>query len=199
MPMSHAAVEIIIKETFDKILHLCRIKGAEYSEEDDALANFRRNGADVNQPMEVVWRVYAGKHWDAVSLHIRDISSGATRILSEPIEGRIDDLIMYLCLFKAMLCERRCQTESSGASSEFSKASAMTGFVCPRCVELAARVIELEGELARMRTSLTPMSAVKRARLLAERQRKYYAERKGVLAMTNGLTVVYDKPPSPAA
>jgi hypothetical protein len=52
---------------------------------------------------------------------------------------------------------------------------------CPRCVELAARVIELEGELARMRTARTPMGAVERARLLAERQCKHYEERKGVL------------------
>jgi hypothetical protein len=57
----------------------------------------------------------------------------------------------------------------------------MTGFVCPTCVELAARVIELEGELARMRISRTPMSAVERDRLLAERQHKHYEERKGVL------------------
>jgi hypothetical protein len=57
----------------------------------------------------------------------------------------------------------------------------MPGFVCSRCAELAARVIELEDELARIRTSLTPMSAVRRARLLAERQRKHYEERKGML------------------
>jgi hypothetical protein len=173
MKMTNAAVEIIIKETFDNILHLRRIKGAEYSEEGDALANFRRNGADMTLPMEMIWRVFAGKHWDAVSQHVRDISSGITRILSEPIEGRIDDLIMYLCLLKAILCERRCQTET-GASSEISKATTTWA-------ELAARVIELEGELARMRTSLTPMSAVERAQLLAERQRKHYEERKGVL------------------
>jgi hypothetical protein len=50
---------------------------------------------------------------------------------------------------------------------------------CPRCVELAARVIELEGELARMKILRTSMSAVERARLLAERQRKHYEEGKG--------------------
>jgi hypothetical protein len=107
MPMSNAAVEIIIKETFDNISHLRRIKGAEYSEEDDALANFRRNGEDVGMPMEVIWRVYAGKHWDALSQHVRDVSNGTRRVLSEPIEERIDDLIVYLCLFKAMLRERQ--------------------------------------------------------------------------------------------
>jgi hypothetical protein len=69
----------------------------------------------MNLPMEVIWRVFAGKHWHAVSQHVHDVSSGITRILSEPIEGRIDDLIMYLCLLKAMLRER---SESSGASSE---------------------------------------------------------------------------------
>jgi hypothetical protein len=45
-------------------------------------------------------------------------------------------------------------------------------------VGLAARVIELEGELARMKIARTPMSAVERARLLAERQRKHYEKRK---------------------
>jgi hypothetical protein len=68
--------------------------------------------------MEVVWRIYAGKHWDALSQYIRDIGNGTRRVLSEPIESRIDDLIVYLCLFKAMLRERACRTEGSGACSE---------------------------------------------------------------------------------
>jgi hypothetical protein len=107
MKTSSAAVEIIIKETFDNILHLRRIKEAEYSEEGDALSNFRRNGEGMGMPMEVVWRVYAGKHWDALSQHVRDVGNGTRRVLSEPIEERIDDLIVYLCLFKAMLRERQ--------------------------------------------------------------------------------------------
>ena len=57
-------------------------------------------------PMEVIWRVNAGKHWDALSQYVRDIGNGTRRVLSEPIESRIDDLILYLCLFKAMLRER---------------------------------------------------------------------------------------------
>ena len=46
------------------------------------------------------------KHWDALSQYVRDIGNGTRRVLSEPIESRIDDLILYLCLFKAMLRER---------------------------------------------------------------------------------------------
>ncbi len=116
--MTNAEVEVLIKDTFDRILHLHEVKAAEYSEDSDALSNFRRNGEDMGMPMEVVWRVYAGKHWDALSQYIRDISNGTRRVLSEPIESRIDDLIVYLCLFKAMLRERSYRTESSGASSE---------------------------------------------------------------------------------
>jgi hypothetical protein len=116
--MTNVEVDELIKDTFDRILHLREVKAAEYSEDSDALSNFRRNGEDMGIPMEVVWRVYAGKHWDALSQHVRDIGNGTRRVLSEPIESRIDDLIVYLCLFKAMLRERSCRTESSGASSE---------------------------------------------------------------------------------
>jgi len=104
--MTNVEVEELIKDTFDRILHLREVKAAEYSEDGDALSNFRRNGEDMGLPMEVVWRVYAGKHWDALSQHVRDIGNGTRRVLSEPIESRIDDLIVYLCLFKAMLRER---------------------------------------------------------------------------------------------
>jgi hypothetical protein len=104
--MTNAEVEELIKDTFDCILHLREVKAAEYSEDSDVLSNFRRNGEDMGVPMEVIWRVYAGKHWDALSQYVRDIGNGTRRVLSEPIESRIDDLILYLCLFKAMLRER---------------------------------------------------------------------------------------------
>jgi hypothetical protein len=116
--MTNVEIEELIKDTFDRILHLHEVKAAEYSKDSDVLSNFRRNGADMGLPMEVIWRVYAGKHWDALSQYVRDIGNGTRRVLSEPIESRIDDLIVYLCLFKAMLRERSCRTESSGASSE---------------------------------------------------------------------------------
>jgi hypothetical protein len=109
--MSNTAMEIIVKDTFDNILRLRKVKAAEYSEDSDTLSNFRRNGEDLGLPMEVVWRVYAGKHWDALSQYVRDVGNGTRRVLSEPIGERIDDLIVYLCLFKAMLRERQCRTK----------------------------------------------------------------------------------------
>jgi hypothetical protein len=56
--------------------------------------------------METVWAVYAGKHWDAIQQFIKDQRNGKERERLEPIEGRVDDLLVYLLLFKAMLQER---------------------------------------------------------------------------------------------
>jgi len=95
----------LIEATFKQALELCQLKGGEYSGDKDALANFRRNGQDCDLPMETIWRVYAGKHWDAVTQYVKDKQQGVQRTRLESIEGRVDDLIVYLILFKAMLTE----------------------------------------------------------------------------------------------
>lgn len=99
----------LMHKTFKTVLELRVRKGAEYAGDhvDDALANFRRNAKDAGVSMEVCWRIYAGKHWDAISQYVRDTDKNYfTRERMEPIEGRVDDLIVYLILFKAMVIER---------------------------------------------------------------------------------------------
>lgn len=96
----------LIERTFEKVRELGRLKGGEYSGDDDRLANFRRNAKDLGLPYEAIWRVYAAKHWDAVGQYIRDIVNGTTRERMEGLDGRVDDLIVYLLLFKAMLEEK---------------------------------------------------------------------------------------------
>lgn len=103
---SHERYRQLISETFKTISDLSELKGGEYSGDTDRLLNFRRNGRDLDLPMEVIWRVYAAKHWDAVGQYIRDLNSRKDRVRLEPISGRVDDLIVYLLLFKAMLIER---------------------------------------------------------------------------------------------
>ena len=93
-------------EAFTNLLKLAKEKGEEYSSEADRLDNFRRNGKDNDVPMEVCWRIYAGKHWDAIGQYIRDLKNGKDRTRSEPLVGRVDDLILYLILFRCMLDER---------------------------------------------------------------------------------------------
>lgn len=103
---SHTAWDAIVAESYDTIKSLSLHKGGEYAGDEDRLANFRRNAADCGTNMELVWRVYAGKHWDAISQYIQDLQKGKERHRLESLPGRADDLIVYLLLFKAILQER---------------------------------------------------------------------------------------------
>jgi hypothetical protein len=102
---SHAKFDALVEETVAKIKSLGQFKGGEYAGDDDRLANFRRNGLALGLPMEAIWAVYYNKHHDAVMQFIKDNNNGKTRKRLEPIDGRVDDMILYLILFKAMLHE----------------------------------------------------------------------------------------------
>jgi len=110
---SHASYQTLVEKTFDNVKHLSRTKGGEYAGDNDRLANFRRNGAALGLEMETIWSVYAAKHWDAIQQYVRDRQSNTPRVTAEPIDGRVDDLITYLILFKAMVDERRQVTIAS--------------------------------------------------------------------------------------
>lgn len=99
--------EEIVKPTFMKIVELGILKGGEYAGDHDRLANFRRNADAWGVTMEQVWGIYISKHWDAVKQYVEDLSKNTRRERMEPLEGRVDDMIVYLMLFKAMLAERR--------------------------------------------------------------------------------------------
>ena len=103
---SHDEYAGIIDETVVQIKKLSELKGGEYAGDVDRLANFRRNATNLGLNMEDVWAVYAGKHWDAIQQYVRDLREGKKRERLESIEGRMDDLIVYLILAKAMHRER---------------------------------------------------------------------------------------------
>lgn len=94
----------ILRDTFDNLTVLSCTKGKEYAGSDDRLANFKRLGADLGMdPRAVLW-VYLTKHLDAIRSYLR-----RGHVLSEPIEGRIDDAILYLVLLKCLDIEKRLQ------------------------------------------------------------------------------------------
>jgi hypothetical protein len=95
-----------LKTVINNIQVLAKSKGAEYAHGGDRLDNFRRQATELGLPMEIIWRVYAGKHWDALTTYINDLKTATSRKRSEPITGRIDDLIVYLILFRCMYDER---------------------------------------------------------------------------------------------
>lgn len=103
---TQAQYKKLVENTIDKITSLSKIKGGEYSGDDDRLANFRRNALALGVSPETCLMVYAGKHWDSIQQFVKDMNQGKERTRSEPLSGRADDLIVYLILFKAMLEER---------------------------------------------------------------------------------------------
>lgn len=106
----HSTYDQLVRETWDEVISLGIKKGGEYAGDDDRLANFRRNAARAETSMEFVWRIYASKHWDAIMQYELDLRKGVVRDRLETLEGRADDLIVYLLLFKAMLQERASVT-----------------------------------------------------------------------------------------
>lgn len=97
---------LMMDEVFEKLKQLAATKGAEYAHGDNRLDNFVRNAKDLDLEPEVVWRVYAAKHWDAITTYVKDIIVGNNRVRSESIEGRIDDLMVYLLLLRGMVAAR---------------------------------------------------------------------------------------------
>lgn len=105
---THRAYDSLVADTVDNVITLGINKGGEYAGDNNRLENFVRNAQSLNLEPEQVWAVYAGKHWDAIIQYVNDTASGKSRTRSEPITGRVDDLIVYLLLVKSMMIARTC-------------------------------------------------------------------------------------------
>jgi hypothetical protein len=101
--------ELLTEDTFGKIRSMIKLKGGEYAGDVDRLANFRNEAAGLDLPMEVIWHVYAYKHWCAVTQYVKDVLHGTERPRAEALSGRLDDIILYCILFKAMIEEREAR------------------------------------------------------------------------------------------
>jgi len=93
-----------IKETFmQKCVPLLETKGHDYTQGKDANNNFkegakRLEGRNID-PIDV-WAVYFLKHFDALLTWLND-----REVRSEPVEGRVVDMINYLFIFLTLLEE----------------------------------------------------------------------------------------------
>ena len=80
-------------------------KGQEYSGDSDRLSNFKRGATNTGMtPLQVCF-IYMSKHYDSLATYVKKDAGGYTQILSEPIDGRLDDLINYCILIKALIAE----------------------------------------------------------------------------------------------
>lgn len=93
----------LLSLTYERLLDLSDTKGIEYAGSQDRLANFKRLGVELGlRPQKVLW-VYLTKHLDSIRTYLRELDVKQSRPLSEPIEGRIDDAILYLVLLKGLI------------------------------------------------------------------------------------------------
>ena len=70
-------------------------KNADYADRNgiNILANFERVAQNLNITPQMALLIYMEKHMDAIRTYIRFGS-----VMSEPIEGRIKDARVYVCL-----------------------------------------------------------------------------------------------------
>lgn len=147
--MNQAEFDVVVQETIANIQKLLAVKGGEYAGSADRLANFKR-GANLTgcTPLQVLF-IYMSKHYDSVSTYIRKDASGLNQVLSEPIEGRLDDIINYCLLAKAIIKETRDANETTvdAGNSGVNRGGVRPGTVSPDAFSEAVRqAIQLPGQ-----------------------------------------------------
>ena len=93
---------LITDELLPPCFAIMKSKGESYSGLEDKLGNFKRCSKLSGTRIEQTWFTYFVKHFDALSSYIRGEYKD-----SEPIEGRIQDLINYLFLLYGILKEQK--------------------------------------------------------------------------------------------
>lgn len=107
--MDNAEFAEFVREELARIQKLIDDKNADYAGlADSAFANFHEEAEALGITVETVWHVWVYKHWTAVTSFCK---RGSVR--SEPIDGRLDDVIGYCLLLKGIIRERAIIDESS--------------------------------------------------------------------------------------
>ena len=91
----------VFAERFASCIEIIRRKNADYSQNEqkqDRIAAFKRIARDIDVPVRKAWAVFAQKHWGAIMRYVKD-----GLVESEPIRGRIDDMINYLVLLSSII------------------------------------------------------------------------------------------------
>lgn len=97
-----ADVADIMEQVVHEISFLREAGQKEYAHDDDQpFRNFEDLSLELGIPREKILWVFAKKHIDGIVAYINGHHSQR-----EPVEGRINDLIVYLILLRAMKAEK---------------------------------------------------------------------------------------------
>ncbi len=98
-------IEKVKQNTFDHIDKLLSTKGSEYSSKTNRFENFLDAGRCENIPPEhALWYMML-KHWISIHKFVFELVTPTRRSL-EKWNEKIDDIITYLILLKAMIRRR---------------------------------------------------------------------------------------------
>lgn len=99
--MNRSDMMLTMEKVFEECRELREAGQKEYAHEDtNAFANFDDDATAFGIPREVDLLIFANKHWRGVRAWARGHKSQR-----ENVRGRINDLIVYLCLLRGMADE----------------------------------------------------------------------------------------------
>lgn len=107
-------VEKLMERVFEECRKLRGAGQAEYAHNDmNALANFERVAEQLGQSREQVLMTYMLKHIDGIASYIKGHKSQR-----EDVRGRINDVIVYSILLRAMVEDREVPAALRAAASQ---------------------------------------------------------------------------------
>lgn len=107
--MTQAEMQKTMETVFRECRELRNAGQKEYAhEESNAFANFERAAQEVDSTREKTLWTFAMKHKDGIASWIK-----GHRSQREDVRGRINDLIVYLCLLRGMVDESEAKHEET--------------------------------------------------------------------------------------
>lgn len=107
----------MLRSELGEVIALSEVKGGDYSGKDDTLRFFKDRARELGTTPQMVWAVLAGKHWSAIMSAAKEAGNDGYSP-SEPVAGRVRDLVVYLFLFLAMDSEIDDDPEESVADDD---------------------------------------------------------------------------------
>ena len=96
--MNRDEFDALVAATVQRTADILVSKGAEYANDTDRLANFKRNAEKNGQTVLECWQIYWGKHVDSISSYMR----------------RVKDRAVFLALQEVINDDQAARIENSG-------------------------------------------------------------------------------------
>jgi hypothetical protein len=111
--MTREEFQALMDRHYQTIRGINDSKGDDYAGAEDALRNFKEQAVRLGLTPYKVWGVLADKHWFAIESFIKN-----GKLQSEPIEGRLHDIILYSFLLLGLIEETEPRFAAHGSSLE---------------------------------------------------------------------------------